>query len=33
MHDPYWDSDKRTRLLLKALKAENYKVVALQPAE
>ncbi|MFN7163645.1 MAG: polysaccharide deacetylase family protein [Hyphomonas sp.] len=33
LHDPYRGSDRRTRLLLEALKAENYKVVALKPAE
>ncbi len=33
LHDPYRASDRRTRLLLEALKAENYKVVALKPGE
>ncbi len=31
LHDPFRSSDTRTRLLLNALKAEEYKVVALQP--
>ncbi len=31
LHDPFRSSDRRTRLLLEALKAEDYRVVALQP--
>ena len=31
LHDPFGASDRRTRKLLEALKAENYRVVALQP--
>jgi peptidoglycan-N-acetylglucosamine deacetylase len=32
LHDPFRSSDQRTRLLIDALKAADYRVVALQPA-
>ena len=32
IHDPFRSSDQRTRLLIDALKAADYRVVALQPA-
>lgn len=32
LHDPFRSSDRRTRLLLEALRDEDYRVVALQPA-